>query len=136
MKRFIAILMLFVYSLSISGMVLQLHYCDDNLKSLKLANNEKNKCCCPKKTNQQHKKSCCGETKVVLKLNIDQSNHYQLAQFKVTDWQHKYLFFNSHIVFYTSTLSGLELINIDINKDVGKPKIPRYKLFKQIVYYG
>jgi len=136
MKRFIAILMLFVYSLSISGMALQLHFCDDNIQSVKLANIESGNCCCSEKTTQQHKnKSCCGETGVVLKLNIDQSNQYQLTQFKITGlYPDNFVLFNHNNDLFISNLNETALKYIDT--DVGKIKIPLYKLFKQIVYYS
>ena len=138
MKRFIAILMLFVYSLSISGVAIQLHYCDGNITSFNLiSKTDGDNCCCSTKEKQKHDKSCCGETTTTFKINIDQSQQHQVVQFKtISASSFDIAFWNLNDKFSFITNVDETKKYIDIFNDIGKQKVPLYKLFSSLVYYG
>ncbi len=77
-----------IYTVSVSGAVVQLHFCDNELESISLNKNSKPKCCCnenlpsqkDKSTKHFSKKSCCNESSITLKLNLDQSSNNSLPQ--------------------------------------------------------
>ena len=138
MKRFVTILMLFVYSLSISGMAVQLHFCDGNISSLNLiSKTDGDNCCCSTKEKQKHDKSCCGETTATFKISIDQSHQQQMVQFKtISASSFDIAFWNLNDKFSFITNVDETKKYIDIFNDIGKQKVPLYKLFSSLVYYG
>lgn len=80
-----------IYTVSVSGAVVQLHFCDDELESISLNKNNKPNCCCNETTPSQNdkstkhfsKKSCCNEASITLKLDLDQSSNNSLPQLQI-----------------------------------------------------
>ncbi|HTO15389.1 MAG TPA: hypothetical protein VLZ83_06445 [Edaphocola sp.] len=90
-KRIIAIFLMLIYTVSVSGAVVQLHFCGDELESISLNNTNKSKCCCKvdntikQDPSAYHfsKQSCCNESTITLKLDLDQTLINSLSQLQL-----------------------------------------------------
>ncbi len=74
MKKIAAVLLLLVYSVSVSGAAFHLHFCGSYLQSISLAGTDHEGCCCGKKVMD---KNCCKDKEVVLKTK-DDTHHASL----------------------------------------------------------
>lgn len=78
MKKFIAIPLLFLYTMAISGMMIQLHYCGNELSSWAV-NAAKAACCCEESgiadvgTRIAAEDDCCKDRTIDLKIEQDQN---------------------------------------------------------------
>ncbi len=144
MKKIVAIFLLIMYSLSVSGSVVQLHFCGNNYKSFSVNAVEEKPCCCPikkgdNKTGQKEiaKKSCCSKTDLSLKIDIDQSNINGLAQMQFL--QMPALLSNEInpiiATFFVSDFSKV-VYAAHAPPDGNWQRIPLYKLFQSLVYYA
>ena len=57
MKKFLTLLILFLYMTSMAGVSVEVHYCKGKLKSIHFLSLGNHSCCCKKKTAMS--KSCC-----------------------------------------------------------------------------
>lgn len=143
MKRFISILLFFLYSFSVSGAVLQLHFCGDDFHSMSVNTEAASDCCCPivkeKKDNNLpkfQKKSCCSEKDLTLKIDLDQSLSNALASLQVLQ--------ASADVPQTASFSFAKEFVSNTSENTYRsnapPKglwqqIPLYRLLQRAVYY-
>jgi hypothetical protein len=67
MKRFFALAVFLVYSVSVSAVSLNLHFCGDYLNHISFGNDRHGKCCC---ANQPRKDNCCEDVNV--KFSVSQ----------------------------------------------------------------
>jgi hypothetical protein len=148
MQRFIAIFLLFMYSLSVSGSVVQLHFCKNNIEAITFSAEDYNKCCCVPKDRESNNtsiselnistaKSCCSDTKIQLAIGLDQSvaqSNWEVL--KVLQAQ-----MPDAAVFYTNAPAPTTLF-FDKSFPANAPPlgiwqgIPLYKLYSSLVYYG
>lgn len=68
MRKFVCIILIFVYPLLTSGVVLQLHYCGGKLSSVSLALSDAHSCSCGSKS---MKKGCCKNESLHVKVKGD-----------------------------------------------------------------
>ncbi len=68
MKKFKAILLLFLFVITNSGMAISIHWCGGKLSSVDFFSCSKNKCACGKKA---MKPGCCKDKKVQFKVKDD-----------------------------------------------------------------
>ena len=68
MNRITAILLVFVFMISQSGMAVTVHTCRGKISSIKLFSTNKHGCCCGKKP---MKAGCCKDKTTILKLKND-----------------------------------------------------------------
>ena len=144
MKRIFAILMLFMYSLSVSGSVVQMHFCGQEIESISFREVKKS-CCCAATAGSdksaQHQiskqKSCCDNVSISFKISADQHVEAakQLQLLQTTGGVPPVLQFAVYEVPYTA---GTEHTLYDANAPPPGlwQSIPLYKLFQRIVYYG
>ncbi len=136
--------MLFMYSLSVSGSVVQLHFCGNDFKSFSVNEVETKSCCCPvKKTERKEqkeasvKKSCCSQKDVALKIQVDQSSGTNVWQLQVLQ---PGLLPVAAItpVFVQELLPDFAISVYPANAPPGGnwQGIPLYKLFQRLTYYG
>ena len=69
MKRFFALAVLLIYSVSVSAVSLNLHFCGDYLNHISFGDDNHGKCCCDTKP---RKDNCCEDVKV--KFSVSQSH--------------------------------------------------------------
>jgi len=140
----IALFMLFMYSLSVSGSVVQLHFCGNDFKSFSVNKVEAQSCCCPvKKTEdkaqkeQSVKKSCCSQKDVALKIQVDQSSSSNVFQLQVL--QPGLLPVAAITPVFEQELTSDFAITVypaNAPPDGNWQGIPLYKLFQRLTYYG
>lgn len=142
----IAIFMLFMYSLSVSGSVVQLHFCGDDFKSFSLNNVEDKSCCCPvkktgpkeqKEQSVEDKKSCCSQKDVALKIQVDQSSSSNVFQLQVL--QPGLLPVAAIVPVFEPVLTSdfaFTVYPANAPPDGNWQGIPLYKLFQRLTYYG
>lgn len=136
--------MLLMYALSVSGSVVQLHFCGDALRSFSVNAEKVKPCCCPVDDDTKddavfkNKRSCCSQTDVLLKIDIDQASNNGMPQLQ---------FLQSAIVVPTvtnvvyepvRTIVGSEILNYAANAPPNGnwQQVPLYKLFHSLVYYA
>lgn len=146
MRRFFAIFLLLMYSLSLTGSVLQLHYCGKELVSVKVNALDKQSCCCPMepaapsgdcKLVLSVKNECCSETYISFSLEVDQAVQSAVHQidvlqvvllpaFKIPSWV------GERSVPLAAPMPWMA------NAPPGGnwQHIPLYELFSRIVYYA
>lgn len=133
-----------MYSLSVSGSVVQLHFCGNDYKSFSVNATNKEACCCPikadggKESNQEIKeKSCCSQKDLSLKIDIDQSNNNGLAQLQILQTP-ALLVSEIGIIFQAPVSKEFAVLAYPANAppDGNWQQIPLYKLFGSLVYYG
>ncbi|MCZ2247368.1 MAG: hypothetical protein LC111_01235 [Bacteroidia bacterium] len=145
MKKVIAILMLFVYNLSLSGSVLQLHYCSDNLESVSLSNNEQS-CCCSSEDQDEcmsdmpadnNSDNCCNNVEISLKTTLDNYINSNIVQIQ------KQLPVIFHLTAEHNFLFSAQQPEIQKTFFVDKAppngnwqNQPLYRIYGKIVYYG
>lgn len=140
----IAIFMLFMYSLSVSGSVVQLHFCGNDFKSFSVNKAEKRSCCCPVKKSEDKdkkepsaKKSCCSQKDVALKIKVDQSSNSNVFQFQVL--QPGLLPVADIAPVFDQVLTdefAVAVYPANAPPDGNWQGIPLYKLFQRLTYYG
>jgi hypothetical protein len=90
MKKLVAIPLLVLYLVAISGTMLQLHFCGSRLSSWNVNNHEAGSCCCgdgdggtaakPGGKANLSKDNCCSDKVITLKIAQDQNTAYNLWQ--------------------------------------------------------
>lgn len=147
MKRFIAIFLLLMYSLSVSGSVVQLHFCKNNIEAITFSAEDYNKCCCvpdleigsskSKELSISSEKNCCTDTKIQLTIGLDQSvaqSNWQ--QLKVLQAQLPQQCFTFTLTQVPSTLFFEKTYPANAPPVGNWQGIPLYKLYSSLVYYG
>ncbi len=141
MKKMIAIFMLFMYSLSVSGSVVQLHFCGNDFKSFSVNKVEESACCCPvnkmQDKEQSVKKSCCSQKDVALKIKVDQSSSSNVLQLQVL--QPGLLPVTAITPVFEQPLTtdfAFTAYPANAPPDGNWQGIPLYKLFQRLTYYG
>lgn len=78
MKKFLSILFFCMYTMAVSGMVIQLHYCGGELESWQIASNETKECCCISDSANEHEQvtnedadDCCANQEIKLQIDND-----------------------------------------------------------------
>lgn len=71
MKRFLALTVLLIYSVSVSAVSLNLHFCGDYLNHISFGDEGHGKCCCD---NQPRRDNCCEDVKV--KFSVSETYSY------------------------------------------------------------
>lgn len=69
MKHFFALAVLLIYSVSVSAVSLNLHFCGDYLNHISFGDDRHGKCCCD---NKPRKDNCCEDVKV--KFSVSQTH--------------------------------------------------------------
>ncbi len=69
MNRIIALAVLLIYSVSVSAVSLNLHFCGDYLNHISFGNEDHGKCCCD---NKPRKDNCCEDVQV--KFSVSQTH--------------------------------------------------------------
>jgi hypothetical protein len=80
MRKYIAIPLLILYLITMSGLWVQLHFCGNKLNSWQIASNTPQCCCESDKDNAEHHSQaaintdddCCSNKVITLKINADQ----------------------------------------------------------------
>lgn len=136
--------MLLMYTMSVSGSVVQLHFCGEDLRSFSVNAEKAKPCCCPVNDDAKDdtvfksKRSCCSQTDLILKIDIDQSNNNGMPQLQ---------FLQSAIIVDTipnvfhdpfCATVGSETMNYAANAPPNGnwQQLPLYKLYHSLVYYG
>lgn len=70
MKKVFVVLLMLLYGISSSGMLVQLHYCNNNLSEISL--NSKQADCCCESENEKSNDDCCENQVISAKIDIDQ----------------------------------------------------------------
>lgn len=140
----IALFMLFMYSLSVSGSVVQLHFCGNDFKSFSVNKVEEPSCCCPVKKAEDNgekaqtdKKSCCSQKDVALKIKVDQSSGNNVFQLQVL--QPGLLPVADIVPVLDQALTAdfaVAVYPANAPPDGNWQGIPLYKLFQRLTYYG
>jgi hypothetical protein len=78
MRKTLAILLLFLYLISASGIQIIVHYCGGKLKQISFFHTDEKKGCCG---NKMKSKDCCKDKAAVLKIN---DIHKPVRDFKIT----------------------------------------------------
>lgn len=147
MKKIIAILVVFLYSLAVSGIIVQLHFCDNKLNEIAF-DGSTTKCCCDvKSNNDQNSKSanqyssddCCSDKTIALSLDqndqITQSNWIQLTQIQIiNDTKINNYLIESYNLFTSQFAINNYAANAPPNGNW--QHIPYYILLNRITYYG
>ncbi len=142
MKKFLAIPLLFVYLLAVSGTMVQFHYCGSKLASWNL-NTAKSVCCCADKAPApstasvfSYSGNCCFDQFITLKIEQDQDRSVLInpsfidltavivpVQYQLPGWATA-VTEKTIIAYYAQAPPGLW------------QNIPLYKLHGRFVYYG
>jgi hypothetical protein len=143
MKKMFAILILFMYSLSVSGSVVQMHFCGQEIESISFLESNKSCCCAAAKDKSadQHiskqDKDCCDNVAISLKISADQ--HVEAAkQLQLLQTVAAVPPLLHYAVYEAPYVAGVEQASYDANAPPPGlwQDIPLYKLFQRIVYYG
>lgn len=83
MKRTVAVLLLCLYTLSVSGAAVHLHFCGDHLIHISLFHNGEKGCCkgempVTQKDGFSISKRCCHNEVAVIKVNADHSPGFEI----------------------------------------------------------
>jgi hypothetical protein len=92
MKRLIAIPLLFLYLVAISGAMVQIHYCGDEVTSWTVNNNSEKGCCCESNEvttvssdfSNIKASDCCSDKTFTLKVNEVQNSIATTADFLIS----------------------------------------------------
>lgn len=146
MKKAFAILMLFLYSLSVSGSVMQMHFCGNSISSVSF-NKQGISCCCegtkeskssaPQKI-QKEDKSCCDDVEISFKISAahhhtEAAQHLQFIQTAIPA---------EIVIYHNPATETLVADKVHLSYFANAPPgglwqaIPLYKLLHRIVYYG
>lgn len=142
MKKSFAILMLFLYSLSVSGSVVQMHFCGEELESLSFRE-ENASCCCQPEENQNRESNireadpdCCDNVAVSFKISADQ--HIEAAP-QLLLLQTGWIAAPLHLI-PSYIPAAAPVAESGIHYAHAPPglwqNIPLYRLFGRTVYYG
>lgn len=144
MKKFIAIPLLVLYLVAVSGMMVQIHFCGKKMASWNV-NKEKAFCCCkdsskeeptdPQKTMVADADDCCSNKIITLKIHQDQNRvadlqlQLQSRQFAVP--------LPVHMMSFTDIPARPVARVYQANAPPGRwQNIPLYKLHSRFTYYG
>lgn len=146
MKKFIAIPLLVLYLVAVSGMMVQIHFCGAKLSAWNV-NEEKASCCCEESGKESKNSSlnlglksknpddCCSDKTITLKIAQDQSKandvQLQLQSLQIVIPQQ----------FRTYALTDLPERPVTQAYQANAPpglwqNIPLYKLHARFTYYG
>lgn len=145
MKKFIAIPLLVLYLVAVSGMMVQIHFCGTKVSSWNV-NEQKASCCCDE-SGKEYKSGfqyagikskaddCCRDKTITLKIAQDQSRandvQLQLQSLQIAAPQQ----------FHTYALTDLPERPVTQVYQANAPpglwqNIPLYKLHSRFTYYG
>ncbi len=71
MKRFITILLMLLYVVSVSGATFNVHFCGTKIQALSFAGFEHKGCCCNKAKEKPMKAGCCKDKIISIKTGND-----------------------------------------------------------------
>lgn len=132
-----------MYSLSVSGSVVQMHFCGQEIESISFLESSKSCCCAAAKDTSadrqigKQEKDCCDNVAISFKINADQHVEAakQLQLLQIATVAPSLLHYT---VYQAPSVSGVQLESYDANAPPPGlwQDIPLYKLFQRIVYYG
>ena len=145
MRKLIAIPLLVLYVVAISGMMIQLHFCGSKLLSWKV-NESETKCCCessPKNSDHAQKAKqikskgddCCKNKTITLKIQQDQNRanelQLQLASLQIV----------APVIYQIEQPTALAIDAVHSAYQANAPpgrwqQIPLYILHGSFTYYG
>ena len=145
MKKFIAIPLLVLYLVAVSGMMVQIHFCGTKMSSWNV-NEQKASCCCKESEKgpesgfqyagiKSKADDCCRDKTITLKIDQDQSRandvQLQLQSLQIAAPQQ----------FHTYALTDLPERPVTQVYQANAPpglwqNIPLYKLHSRFTYYG
>jgi hypothetical protein len=145
MKKFIAIPLLVLYLVAVSGMMVQIHFCGTKMSSWNV-NEQKVSCCCKESSKvsenglqytgiKSKADDCCRDKTITLKIDQDQSRandvQLQLQSLQMAAPQQ----------FHTYALTDLPERPVTQVYQANAPpglwqNIPLYKLHSRFTYYG
>ena len=142
MKKFIAIPLLVLYLVAISGMMVQLHFCGSKLSSWNV-NEQKASCCCGEsETTDDNLASlsskaddCCQDKTITLKIAQDQNRvndvQLQLQSLQIAVSQ-------QYFTYASAEMPERPVSQVyQANAPPGRwQDIPLYKLHSRLTYYG
>lgn len=139
MKRFLAIPLMFLYIFSVSGAMIQIHFCQQKVESWSI-NTTAQPCCCetsPFLSNQGSitDEDCCSDQTIVLKTEGDQLS---VSAFQIL-FSHFQADLPARITFNTFQLPADLAVNTVYyaNAPPGLWQgIPLFKLLQRFTYYG
>jgi hypothetical protein len=143
MKKFIAIPLLVLYLVAISGMMVQLHFCGSKLSSWNV-NEQKASCCCGKSEGTTDARvaglsskddDCCKDKTITLKIAQDQNRvndvQLQLQSLQIVVPQLSF-------IYTPANMPERPVAQVyQANAPPGRwQNIPLYKLHSRLTYYG
>ena len=136
MKKFLVIPLMFIYLLSVSGMVCYAHYCGTDLVSLNVYS-ETDGCEDGGCGDESEEPDDCCKDKVVKAKTVQDQNSTQAFKFKLAG-------FSDFILPVTYHLDGCEACFVHYTTKVHKANapaglwqsLPLYKLHSSFTYYG
>lgn len=133
-----------MYSLSVSGSVVQMHFCGQEIESISFRESSQSCCCATgkkdKSSDQQigkQDKDCCDNVAISLKISADQ--HVEAAkQLQLLQTAVAVPSLLHHAAYEAPYTAAAAQVSYDANAPPpGRwQNIPLYKLFQRIVYYG
>lgn len=144
MKKFIAIPLLILYLVAVSGMMVQIHFCGTKMSSWKV-NDQKVSCCCEPVTKKGNADvlsikvkadDCCKDKTITFKIAQDQ-NRTAGIQMQLQSLQLAAMvpLFQFHKVIDVPARSETQVYQA--NAPPGRwQNIPLYKLHSRFTYYG
>jgi hypothetical protein len=143
MKKFIAIPLLVLYLVAVSGMMVQIHFCGTKVSSWNV-NEQKASCCCGKSEEKTNANSaslsskaddCCKDKTITLKIAQDQNRvndvQLQLQSLQIVAPQ------QFHMYALTDIPERPVTQVYQANAPPGRwQNIPLYKLHSRLTYYG
>ncbi|WP_118972185.1 HYC_CC_PP family protein [Taibaiella koreensis] len=144
MKKLIAIPLLLLYLVAVSGTMVQLHFCGSKLASVTVNESEKASCCCsPQKSAAKAHKAmlatgkddCCQDKTITLKIGQDQNTvqgiFLQLSSFQLA------LLPQPPAPVMATLPQAVPVMAYRANAPPGRwQDIPLYKLHSRFTYYG
>jgi hypothetical protein len=134
MKRFLVIPLMFVYLVAVSGVMIHLHYCGQQVESWSMY--AKNDGCNDDVCDESDDDGCCKDEVIAAKVDNDQNtvNAFKLKSF-FTEWQCIAL----PTIIEKSKVNSL-FVKTSTNQSNAPPglwqQIPLFKLHSSFTYYG
>jgi hypothetical protein len=138
MKKYLAIPLMLLYMISVSGTMIQIHFCGRDIESWTINNPSKASCdevvSCDANLATIAKKSCCKDKTLTLKITQDQIA--SAFQFLFSGLQTAFLS-TAHVI-PVNHFKSAETENVyQANAPPGRwQNIPLFKLHQRFTYYG
>jgi len=135
LKRILTIPLLFLYIIAISGVMIQLHYCGQELESWQMF--AENAGCADDGCGDESTENdgCCKDEVVIAKINQDQNTASQLVLKLMAVQAISPVYHDFHIENISAAKAGI--LTHSPNAPPGRWQgIPLYKLHSSFTYYG